>query len=146
MSRDDDIDELIKDVAVKHGVALGHDDPILMLHTINRRLIIQGKEAHQEILAGFKAELEEVAHRWSEESKNKAERVLNASLAASKDSMAAGIREGSRIASDELKKVVAESERSITKVVDGVRKASIINLVASLLALIAVVVILVIKK
>lgn len=143
MTSDDSIDDLIKEVAVKHGVALGKDDPVLMLHTINRKLIQEGVAAQEQILETFKGQLEEIAHRWSEDSKSKAERVLNASLAASKDAMAAGVKEASKIAATELSRVVKESEASVTKTVEGVRKASIINLVASLLALIAVLVLLV---
>jgi hypothetical protein len=142
MEQDDSIDNLIKEVAVKHGIALGKDDPLLMLHTINRKLIREGMASQELILETFKAQLEEIAHRWSEDSKSKAERVLNASLAISKDSMAAGVKEASKIAATELERVVKESEASITKTVDGVRRASIINLVASLLALIAVLVLL----
>ena len=81
--------------------------------------------------------------RWSEDSKSKAERVLNASLAASKEAMAVGVKEASKIAATELSRVIKESEASVTKTVDGVRRASIINLAASLLVLIAVLVLLV---
>lgn len=143
MENDHSIDDLIKEVAVKHGIALGKDDPLLMLHTINRKLIQEGVASQERILETFKGQLEEVAHRWSEDSKSKAERVLNAALAASKEAMAAGVKDASKIAATELSRVIQESEASITKTVEGVRKASIINLVASLLAIIAVFVLLV---
>lgn len=143
MENDDSIDDLIKEVAVKHGIALGKDDPLLMLHTINRKLIREGVASQEQILETFKGQLEEIAHRWSEDSKSKAERVLNASLAASKDAMASGVKDASKIAATELSRVIKESEASITKTVDGVRRASIINLAASLLVLIAVLVLLV---
>jgi hypothetical protein len=143
MEDDNSIDDLIKEVAVKHGIALGKDDPVLMLHTINRKLIKEGIASQEQILETFKGQLEEIAHRWSEDSKSKAERVLNASLAASKEAMAAGVKEASKIAATELSRVIKESEASVTKTVDGVRRASIINLAASLLVLIAVLVLLV---
>lgn len=145
MENDDSIDDLIREVAVKHGIALGKDDPILMLHTINRKLIREGVESQERILETFKGQLEEVAHRWGEDSKSKAERVLNAALAASKEAMATGVKEASKIAATELSRVIKESEASVTKTVEGVRRASIINLAASLLVLIAVLVLLVTK-
>ncbi|BCA95202.1 hypothetical protein TUM19329_15630 [Legionella antarctica] len=45
------IDEIIKDISIIHGVALGKDDPILMLHTVNKKLIEDNKKSHQEMLA-----------------------------------------------------------------------------------------------
>lgn len=142
MDTDNDaIEKLIKEVAVKHGVALGKDDPILMLHTINRQLAKDTQESQGAMLSAFQSQLEEVAHRWSEESKSKAERVLNASLAASKEAMATGVQEASKLAAQELSRVVKESEESVTKVVGGVRNAAVINLVASILVLIAVLVV-----
>lgn len=140
-SDNDAIEKLIKEVAVKHGVALSKDDPILMLHTINRQLARDTQESQEIMLSAFQSQLEEVAHRWSEESKSKAERVLNASLQASKEAMAVGVQEASKLAANELGRVIKESEDSVTKVVGGVRNASIINLVASILVLIAALVV-----
>lgn len=54
---------------------------------INERLMQDSAAAQQEILDRFKSEMEEIAHRWGDDAKNKAERTLNAALAASKDAM-----------------------------------------------------------
>ena len=79
--------ELIKEIAAKHGIAVGRDDPIMILQTINARLMQDSQKAQQEMLDTFKSELEEMSHRWGIDAKGKAERILNASLAASKDAM-----------------------------------------------------------
>jgi hypothetical protein len=63
------------------------------------KLMQDSQAAQQEILEGFKSELEAIAHRWGDDAKGKAERTLNAALAASKEAMAqgdAGWREGGR--------------------------------------------------
>ena len=39
------IDEAIKEIAVKHGISIGRDDPILVLQTMQERLIEQQKLA-----------------------------------------------------------------------------------------------------
>jgi hypothetical protein len=83
----DETDELIKEVAAKHGVAVGRDDPIMILHTINQRLMQDSQKAQEEILESFKSELEAISQRWSLDAKDKAEKVLTASLNASKQSM-----------------------------------------------------------
>ena len=35
----DQVEELIKEIAAKHGIAVSRDDPILILQTINARLM-----------------------------------------------------------------------------------------------------------
>ena len=38
-------DALIKEIAVKHGIAVGRDDPILILHTLNNQLLQDNRKA-----------------------------------------------------------------------------------------------------
>ena len=40
-----DIDDLMKEVAAKHRVALGRDDPLLILQTINEHLTEKSAKA-----------------------------------------------------------------------------------------------------
>lgn len=54
----DQIEELIREIAAKHGIAVGRDDPVLILHTINARLMADSAAKQEEILAAFKEELE----------------------------------------------------------------------------------------
>ena len=35
----DALDEIIREVAVRHGICVGRDDPILMIYTINRQVM-----------------------------------------------------------------------------------------------------------
>lgn len=41
----DQIEELIKEIAAKHGIAVSRDDPILVLQTINNRLMQNSSKA-----------------------------------------------------------------------------------------------------
>jgi hypothetical protein len=82
-----EVEELIREIAAKHGIAVGPDDPIFVLHTINQRLLADSAKAQQVMLDRYKEEMEVIAHAWSTDAKSKAERVLNASLAASKETM-----------------------------------------------------------
>ena len=52
----DPIDELIKEIAGKHGVAVGRDDPIMILQTVNTRLLQDSPKAQQAMLEGYKKE------------------------------------------------------------------------------------------
>ncbi len=87
MNEDIELEDLIKEIAVKHGIALGRDDPILILQTLNNRLLQASQKAQQTLLDQYKAELEDLSLKWSTETKEKAERILNASLDASKVAM-----------------------------------------------------------
>jgi hypothetical protein len=135
------LDEIIKEVAAQHGVALGHDDPIIMLHTVNRRLLDDSTKAQQEILATFKKEIEEISNRWGRDAQNKAERTLTAALAASKEAMAtviaeattqvvAGVRKEMSVALDSV-------SLSVSVQVNNAQTLSKINLLAAALTLLA---------
>lgn len=79
--------ELIKQVATQHKIVLGDDDPILILHTANELLLEKNLNAQKEILEQYKSETEALIKRWHEEAKDSAEKILNASLSASKKVM-----------------------------------------------------------
>lgn len=117
----DKVEETIKEIAAKHGIAVGRDDPILILQTINDRLMRESTEAQQVILDSFKSELEEIAYRWGEDAKTKAERTLNAALTASKQAMATSMQEGAKLAAETAKR---EVEKSIKEQVAPLHKES----------------------
>jgi hypothetical protein len=72
----DDVSELIRELAVEHGVALDRSDPILVLHTATRRIVEgvlrQAKEAQAEALKQHREELEVAAAKWQQDSKKTA--------------------------------------------------------------------------
>jgi hypothetical protein len=136
--RDDQIESLIREIATKHGIAVGRDDPILILQTINNRLLQDGAKAQQDMLDQFKRELEAMAMRWSEDAKNKAERIVNASLNASKESMENMMAQGAR---DTIKTVRTEIDSSLNRINGPIRdakKIAVLNVIAGSMTIIAV--------
>jgi len=91
-----EVEELIKEIAAKHGIAVSRDDPILVMQTINNRLMQGSSKAQQAQLDHYKEELEALALRWGIDAKDKAERILNAALAASKDAMNQAMQENAK--------------------------------------------------
>ena len=78
--------EELRDAIVRqHGVAIGPDDPILMLGTAITHLINKQKEAQEEQLRGFREQMESFALQFGDEQKARAERILNVALQAAKD-------------------------------------------------------------
>jgi len=137
MASDDKIEELIREIAVKHGIAVGRDDPILILQTINTRLMQDSQAAQQEILDRFKEELEAIAHRWGDDAKGKAERTLNATLAASKEAMAKGMQDGGKAAAEAVRRELEAAAAQLAAPIREARRVSYMNIVAAGMAVFA---------
>ncbi|WP_340124356.1 hypothetical protein [Methylobacter svalbardensis] len=67
---------IIRAVAVKHGIALGHNDPILVLHTLNGLLMDEFASKQEVLIDQFKTNLEETADLWSKNMEIKANEIL----------------------------------------------------------------------
>ena len=137
MATDDKIEELIREIVTKHGIAVGRDDPILVLQTINRMLMQDSAAAQQEILDRFKEELESIAHRWGEDAKGKAEKTLNAALAASKAAMTRGIQDGAKAAAEAVRGEVAAVTAQLVAPIREARRVAMMNMVAAGMAVVA---------
>lgn len=105
----DKINETIKDIAVKHGVVLGKDDPVLIFQTMNERLLEENRKVQQDMLAYFKGEMEAISSQWKNDAQEKAEKVLNVALASSKEMMARLLQESTRESVLSMKKMISDS-------------------------------------
>lgn len=76
----DDVNDLIRELAVEHGVALDRGDPILVLQTATRRILEgvlrQAQQAQSEALKQHRSELEAAAAKWQQDSKSTASEFL----------------------------------------------------------------------
>jgi CBS-domain-containing membrane protein len=127
----DKIEETIKEIAAKHGIAVGRDDPILILQTINERLMQDSAAAQQEILDRFKEEMEAIAHRWGDDAKNKAERTLNAALIASREAMMTTMQDSAKAAAESLRREVESTTTRFASSIRESRHIAIMNWVAA---------------
>ncbi|WP_431064747.1 conjugal transfer protein TraM [Methylotuvimicrobium sp.] len=133
----DKIEETIKEIAVKHGIAVGRDDPILILQTINERLMQDSAAAQQEILDHFKEELEAIAHRWSDDAKNKAERTLNAALTVSRETMTQTMQEGAKSAAELIRREIKAASAQFAAPIREAKRVALMNLIAAGMTIIA---------
>lgn len=127
----EDVEDLIKEIAVNHGIAVGRDDPIMILQTINKRLMENNMKAQQEMLDQFKEELEEMSQRWSTDTKAKAERILNAALDASKESMDKQMQQGAVEIVAQLNSGLKSSIIRTVKPLNMANRIAIMNMIAS---------------
>lgn len=76
----DEVTDLIRELAVEHGVALDRGDPILVLQTATRRILEgvlrRAEQAQAEALKQHRSELEAAAAKWHEDSKRTASQFL----------------------------------------------------------------------
>ena len=131
----DQLEELIKEIAVKHGMAVSRDDPILVLQTINNRLMRDSAKAQQIQLDQYKQELEALALRWGSDAKDKAERILNAALAAGKNNMDLVMREGARMTAASVRAEIDAALAHVAAPIRDARRLSMLNVIASCITL-----------
>ncbi|MEX3581620.1 MAG: conjugal transfer protein TraM [Burkholderia sp.] len=137
MSEADQLEELIKEIAVKHGIAVSRDDPILVLQTINNRLMLDSQKAQEAMLDQYKEELEGIATRWGNDAKVKAERILNAAMTASKEAMAKTLQDGAIAAAAVVRKEVDSALERAQGQLRASRGLSMWNLAAAAITLLA---------
>lgn len=136
-----EVEEIIKEIAIRHGIAVGRDDPIMVLRTINEILLKDSMTAQAEILSVFKSELEEAANRWDLAANEKAEKMLNISLNASKKAMSSMLDAGVKSAIEEIHSSLKADKNSALDLIHQSmkenRNVSMLNLVASALTITA---------
>ncbi|HDI4897657.1 TPA: conjugal transfer protein TraM [Legionella pneumophila] len=125
------INKVIQDIAGKHGVVLGRDDPVLILQTMNDRLLEENRKAQQEMLTQFKEEIESISSQWKVDAKDKAEKVLNAALARSKEAMNKILREATNEFVYVMKNMISDSLTEAKDLTQQTRKANRFTLLTS---------------
>lgn len=129
------IEEIIREIATKHGIAVSRDDPILILQTINNRLLLDSAKAQQIMLDRFKEEMEDLALRWGNDSKGRAEQILNAALGASKLAIVESMDNLAKKAAATVAVEIEGALERITRSVQDARRLSNFNLVAACLTM-----------
>ena len=133
----DQVEELIREIAAKHGIAVSRDDPILVLQTINNRLLEEGVKAQQVQLDQYKQEMEALSLRGGNDARGKAERILNAALAASKVAMSEIMQEGAMTTVTCVRTEIDEALARATASIRDARRIAMLNVVASCITLLA---------
>lgn len=99
----------IQEIAIRHGVVLSKDDPILILQTMNDRLIEETRQEQAAMLAQFREEMECISSQWRDDAKDKAEKVLNAALSSSKDAMDKILKQATSEFTHVIKNLISDS-------------------------------------
>jgi hypothetical protein len=89
------------------------------------------------MLDTFKSELEAMSSRWSVDAKEKAERILNASLAASKDAMGQVMLEDIKVMAASVRGEIDAALSHVSAPIRDARRISILNVIASCITMLA---------
>jgi hypothetical protein len=127
------IEEIIREIATRHGVAVSRDDPILILQTINNRLLLNSAVAQKELLDRFKQELQAEASSWAHVAKERTERVLHASMEAAKCASSDLFREAANESGIQIRGELNGLIVQVAAAVGGARHIAILNLIAACL-------------
>ena len=134
----DKLDALIERIASEHGIVLSQDDPVLMMHTLNEVLLEQNEKAHAELLSNYQAILEKNFNRWCEFSTKKSNALINSSMSNTQLTRDQFLESCIQLIDERIKSGEDQEIYELTRIS---RQAAIINLMASTLLLISVVII-----
>lgn len=137
----DKYDNIIGEIAMRHGVAVDRNDPILIMHTLNEMLQQENATAQQKILDRFKEEMEGIVSRWGDEAKSLAERSLNAALNASREEMKEVMHTQAEALAQAVRREVKEATARLAPAIRESKQVSYINLIATLMVSISAIVI-----
>lgn len=133
----DRMDDLIAEVVARHDIAIGRDDPILILHTINERLLQESAAAQHALLDAYKSELEASASRWRNDAADRADRIMHAALAASRETMSSSLAEAATTTAASVRTEVDAALARVAVRLQDARRIAILNLVAACITLVA---------
>jgi hypothetical protein len=138
---DERTDELLKEIAAKHGVALDREDPILIVQTLHMRLLAESRHAQQALLEDYRTTLEAMLERWGTETKAKAERIVTASLTASTETMKAQMATHTTDVASAIRKEVTDVLGQTETRIRTATTIGYLNLFAALVTCLAAIVI-----
>jgi len=133
----DSIEDLYKEIAVRHGIAVGKDDPIMILHTTNQLLIKDMAEAQRHIIEQFEEKIELMTSRSNEAVLTDAKRVLNATLQASESALVERLQNQAHELATEVRNEFDGMQHRIESTMKSANRIAIYHLVAAALTFMA---------
>lgn len=132
-----DLNDIIKEIALRNNVRLSPNDPVLIVYTLHEMLLKEQQEQQQQLLESFKSEMEALTQRWSDDTKSKSEKVLQASLDASKQAMVNAMQKNATETAKAVKDEVSKVNSAIQKQIEQVKTLTWANIAASVITLAA---------
>lgn len=133
MSTSDGFDEVVKEIAATHGIALSKEDPIMIMHTLNKRLIEDSKSTQQDLLDNFRSQMEVLYDQWTIEAKHHSDRILNASIVSSKAEVARVMEAQSQVIIGQWKHELNAGFSQVHQALQAAKQTAVLNVIAALI-------------
>ena len=133
MNTSDGFDEVVKEIAATHGIALSKEDPIMIMHTLNKRLIEDSKSTQQDLLDNFRSQMEVLYDQWAIEAKHHSDRILNASIVSSKAEVARVMEAQSRVIIEQWKHELNAGFSQVHQALQAAKQTAVLNVIAALI-------------
>ena len=111
-----DLDDVVREIAAKHGVALSPDDPIMIVFTAMKLFLEKHREEQDGWGQAHAQQLEDVSRRFRDASQETAEKSLNAAVVAAR-------RELNHLLAEGRKEILEQEKRSWSKVQEQAERA-----------------------
>jgi len=131
------VEALLEEIATHNHIGLSPDDPILVLHTIHRRVLQDSLEAQQAQLDQYQQALESLSLRWSHDAKDKAERSLNAALTAGRNALAQAVQDSAGASALALRAELDTALERLGTTLERAHRIALLQLLAAGLTLCA---------
>jgi len=133
MNTSDGFDEVVKEIAATHGIALSKEDPIMIMHTLNKRLIEDSKSTQQDLLDNFRSQMEVLYDQWTIEAKHHSDRILNASIVSSKAEVARVMEAQSQVIIGQWKHELNAGFSQVHQALQAAKQTAVLNVIAALI-------------
>lgn len=144
-------ESIIQTVAVKHGIALGANDPLLVMHTMNSLLLDDMASQQADLIAQFKTNLEETAHQWNlhldvkmsaqfGRIENQFKKLMQEQLEQQLNAMLLIMTDKSDLLSQNQQQRTLNNLRALKSQLTSMRNQLMMNLVSSLMVLFAAII------
>lgn len=129
----DPINRIMEEVAVKHGILLDRDDPVLMVYTINQHLMETSARVQQAMLDQYRVELEANVRLWEAQAGRQADKTVRVASEHTQELISTVIRSEGESFLNQLKADYQMRQRGVN-----------LNLFASVLTLAAAAIVLIV--
>lgn len=134
----DKLDEIIQEVAIRHGYVISPDDPVLMTYTINQKVIEAGARIQQAVLEKHRHEMDEIASGLEVRVAGQLDRVLRE---ATESSRLALRQEAEKLFSQQRMEIEAVSQSMMENCLQW-RRFTVFAMAAAIMTLVAAVMVL----
>ena len=124
-----DLDALIGEIAARHGVAVSRDDPVMILATLNERLIEENRDVQRQLLEEFRTDMAGAAQRWIQQSQQRAQSLLQQAGEANRAAAAASVQQHRTVVTAAVREEVGRLQSSVS----SLRALLLVQLSVSLL-------------